>query len=203
MAISTHLPPPVMIESAAALALVTHMLCWSWAMCFSAAASSENDHGSMNLASNTAPLPATMPSRVAPIHRSTGCRSRCWTHSMVCPVLRSYQSRLRFSVASPSWTMRLPERSSGSASPRFSRQSRSEGGLVVAHDDPGIRAADEAPAVGRFEPQAHASLPAMSSAASWMAPVRSDARSARIPSASRRSRLPGTFCAVSSRITAT
>ena len=36
--ISTHLPPPVMIESTAALALVTHILCWSWAMCFSAAA---------------------------------------------------------------------------------------------------------------------------------------------------------------------
>src|SRR5580693_1068838 len=60
-----------MIESAACLELVTHMLCWSCAICFSAAASSENDHGSMNLASNTAPLPATMPSRVAPIHRST------------------------------------------------------------------------------------------------------------------------------------
>src|SRR4249920_3683088 len=85
-----------MIESAAALALVTHILCWSWAMCFSAAASSENDQGSMNLASNTAPLPATMPSRVAPIHWSTGCRSRCCTHSMVWPVLRSYQFRLRF-----------------------------------------------------------------------------------------------------------
>jgi hypothetical protein len=34
-----------------------------------AAASSENDQGSMNLASNIAPLPTTMPSRVAP---STG-----------------------------------------------------------------------------------------------------------------------------------
>jgi hypothetical protein len=72
MAISTHLPPPVMIDNAAVLALVAHMLCWSWAMCFSAAASSENDHGSMNLASNTAPVPATMPSRVAPIHLITG-----------------------------------------------------------------------------------------------------------------------------------
>jgi hypothetical protein len=41
----------VITESAAILALVTHMLCWSWAMCFSAAAASENDHGSMNLAS--------------------------------------------------------------------------------------------------------------------------------------------------------
>jgi hypothetical protein len=32
-------------------------------MYFSAAASSENDHGSMNLASNTASVPSTMPSR--------------------------------------------------------------------------------------------------------------------------------------------
>ena len=56
MVISTHLPPPVMIESTAILALVTHMLCWSCAMYFSAATSSVNDHGSMNLASNTAPV---------------------------------------------------------------------------------------------------------------------------------------------------
>src|SRR5271169_5876108 len=61
-----------MIESTPRVALATHILCWTWAICFSAAASSENDHGSMNLASKTAPLPATMPSRVAPIHRSTG-----------------------------------------------------------------------------------------------------------------------------------
>src|SRR5271166_2880036 len=58
------------------------------------------------------------------IHRSTGCCSRCWTHATVCPVLRSYQFRLRASVTRPSWTMRLPERSSGSASPRFSRHRR-------------------------------------------------------------------------------
>ena len=29
MVSSTHLPPPVMIESTAVLALVTHMLCWT------------------------------------------------------------------------------------------------------------------------------------------------------------------------------
>ena len=34
MAISTHLPPPVITESAASLALVTHILCWACAMCF-------------------------------------------------------------------------------------------------------------------------------------------------------------------------
>ena len=66
-----------------------------------------------------------------------------------------------------------------------------EGGLVVPHDDAGVRAADEAPALGRIEPHAHAILPAMSSAARWMAPVTSDARSARSPSASRRSSAAG------------
>ena len=75
MVISTHLPPPVMIESAADLALVTHMLCCSCAMCFSAAASSENDHGSMNLASNTASISWILPSSVAAIHRFTGWRT--------------------------------------------------------------------------------------------------------------------------------
>src|SRR5262249_40220395 len=137
---STPSPPPVTTERAASLALVTHILCWSCAIYFSAAASSENDHGSMNLASNTAPLPATMPSRVAPNHRSTGCRSRCWTDSIVCPVLRSYQLRLRASVTRPSWTMRLPDRSSGSASPRFLPPEADQGCFIAAHDDPGIRA---------------------------------------------------------------
>src|SRR5437868_6063036 len=46
MVISTHLPPPVMIDSTADRAAVTHILCWSCAMCFSAAASSEKFHGS-------------------------------------------------------------------------------------------------------------------------------------------------------------
>ena len=41
-------------------------------MYFSAAASSENDQGSMNLASNTAPVASTRPSSVAAIQRSGG-----------------------------------------------------------------------------------------------------------------------------------
>src|SRR6266571_8296487 len=77
--ISTHLPPPVMIDSTEVLKWVTHMLCWTWAIYFSAAASSENDQGSMNLASNTAPVPSTMPSRVATIHGMAECFTRRWT----------------------------------------------------------------------------------------------------------------------------
>src|SRR6266566_11363 len=74
--ISTHLPPPVMIESTASRAWVTHMLCWTWAIYFAAAVSSENDQGNMNLASNTAPVPSTMPSRVDAIQGIAECLTR-------------------------------------------------------------------------------------------------------------------------------
>ena len=70
-----RLAPPVMTESTADLAAITHMLCCSCAMCFSAAASSENAQGSMNLASNTASVAATRPSSVAAIQRRTGWRT--------------------------------------------------------------------------------------------------------------------------------
>src|SRR6516162_905326 len=142
--ISTHLPPPVMIERTAALKCVTHILCWSWAMYFSAAASSENDHGSMNLDSKTAPVASTVPSRVATIQGMAECLTRRWTSVTGRPVLRSYQIRLSSSVAAPSWTTRLLDRSSGSASPRFSRQSRSR---AASSPPMMIRAADEAAAI--------------------------------------------------------
>ena len=117
-------------------------------MCFSAAASSENDQGSMNLASNTAPVPSTIPSSVQAIHGMAECLTRRWTAVMARPVLRSYQARLRASVAVPSCTIRLPDKSSGSASPRFSRQSR-------------IRAASSLPMMIR------ASEPPMKARRSW------------------------------------
>src|SRR5262245_61558780 len=76
----------------------------------SAAASSENAHGSMNLASNPAPVGSTTPSSVAAIHRITGCKTRRCLSLITCPVFPSYQRRLSSSVATPSWTMRLPDR---------------------------------------------------------------------------------------------
>src|SRR6516162_4479181 len=124
IAISAHLPPPVMIESTEVRRWVTHMLCWSCGMYFSAAASSEKDHGSMNLDSNTASVPSTIPSRVATIHAIAECLTRRCTSRTRRPVLRSYQERLRSSVAEPSCTMRLPDRSSGSASSLFSLHRR-------------------------------------------------------------------------------
>src|SRR5215831_20026476 len=104
--ISTHLPPPVMIDNTEALRWVTHMLCWSWGVYFSAADSSENDQGSMNFASKTAPAPSTMPSRVAAIHGMAEYLTWRWALETRRPVLRSYQVRLNSSVAAPSWTTR-------------------------------------------------------------------------------------------------
>src|SRR5215469_15734596 len=114
--ISTHLPPPVMMESTEVRRWVTHMLCWSCGMYFSAAASSEKDHGSMNLDSNTASVPSTIPSRVATIHALAECLTRLCTSRTRRPGLREYQEQLSSSVAPPSWTTRLLERSSGSTS---------------------------------------------------------------------------------------
>jgi hypothetical protein len=108
-------------------------------MYFWTAASSEKDQGSMNLASNTAPVPATIPSRVAAIQGIAECLTRRWTSSTVRPVLRSYQVRLRSSVALPSCTIRLPDRFSWPTSPRFSCQRPDEGYFVAAHNDPGVR----------------------------------------------------------------
>jgi hypothetical protein len=65
-----------------------------------------------------------MPSRVAAIQGITGCLTLDWTAVMARPVLRTYQARLRSSVATPSWTMRFAERSYCPASPRFSCHSR-------------------------------------------------------------------------------
>src|SRR5262249_50697115 len=153
IAISTYLPPPVMIESTEVRRWVTHMLCWSCGMYFWGALSWDKDHGSMNLDSNTASVPSTIPSRVATIHAIAECLTRRCTSRTRRPVLRSYQERLSCSVAEPSCTMRLPDRSSGSPSPLFSRHRRIRAASSLPHDDPGVRALDEAAAaLGRFCP---------------------------------------------------
>ena len=102
-----------------------------------------DDHGSMNLDSNTAPLPATRPWRVAAIHRKVGWRRHCWTFVMASPVLSCYQRRISFSVARPSWTMRdfrpVPRARLRRASPAPPQQ----GGLIFPMMNPGSRAAEE------------------------------------------------------------
>src|SRR5258706_14693148 len=111
MVTSTHFPPPVMIDSTELRKWVTHILCWTWAMYFSAAASSENDHGSMNLASNTDSVSSTIPSRVAAIHGMAGCLTWRCTSRTRRPELRSYQHGLSSSVTVPSCTMSVPDTS--------------------------------------------------------------------------------------------
>src|ERR1700674_1640168 len=75
-------------------------------MCFSVAASSENDHGSMNLASNTAPVSLTKPSSVAAIQGMVRWTAWRWISEIRWPEFCSYQRQLRSSVANPSWTIR-------------------------------------------------------------------------------------------------
>jgi hypothetical protein len=95
----------------------------------------------MNFASNTAPFASTRPSRVAPIHRTVGWRTCCWISVMTLLVLAWYQRRFSSSVTKPSWTMRWPDKSSGSTSPRFSRQRRSR----AASSSPMMMRASEPP----------------------------------------------------------
>ena len=115
-----------MIDSTAVRAATTHILCCSCGMYFSAAASSENDHGSMNLASNTAPLASTRPSSVAAIQRSAGCWTRCLDIRDDLPGIGLVPAPVEVLGDQPrAGRSRLPDRSSGSTSPRFSRHSRS------------------------------------------------------------------------------
>src|SRR5208337_849965 len=87
--------------------------------------------------------PRPMPSIVAAIQRFTGCWTPRWTSATMRPVLRSYQARLSASVATPSCTTRLPDRSSGSTSPRFSRHSRisaaSSGLIIIRASEPPMK----------------------------------------------------------------
>jgi hypothetical protein len=64
-------------------------------MYFSAATSSENDQGSMNLASNNAPPPWIRPSSVAIIQRIARWRIRFWTSMMTCPVYGLFRNFAR------------------------------------------------------------------------------------------------------------
>ena len=114
-------------------------------MCFSAAASSENDQGSMNLASNTAPVPSTIPSRVAAIQGMAECLTRRWT-SVTWPAgvalvpgpveVLGGGAELHDEVAREVLGLGL--------APLLPPQP-DQGRLVAAHDDPGVRAADEGP----------------------------------------------------------
>jgi hypothetical protein len=105
-------------------------------MYFSAAASSENDHGSMNLASKMASLPCTRPSSVAPIQRSTGCRILLNVADYLCGIpaaieLLGGKPELDNKVAGQ--VLRLDLATLFSPEP-------DQGRLIIAHDNPGIGA---------------------------------------------------------------
>ena len=150
--ISTHLPPPVMIDSTAERALATHMLCCSCAMCFSAAASSEKVQGSMNLASNTAPVGSTRPSSVAAIHLMDGMLD------LLLDVLDGVAGVAL--VPAPVQVLgdgaELDDQVVGEVLgldlAALLPPQPNERGLIVAHDDAGVRAADEGAAIHWIEP---------------------------------------------------
>ena len=132
-----------MIDSTADLAFVTHILCCSCAMCFSAAASSENDHGSMNLASNTAAglldhavegrrHPALDRMKHLPLHVVDDLAG---VALVPVPVeVLGHGAELDDQVAGEVFRLDLAA---------LLPPQPDQGGFVIAHDDPGIRAADK------------------------------------------------------------
>ena len=75
------------------------------------------------------------------------CLTRRWTSRTRRPVLRSYQERLSSSVADPE----LHDEVAGQVlrlglAPLLAPEA-DQGGFIAAHDDPGVRAADEDAAV--------------------------------------------------------
>ena len=116
-------------------------------MYFSAAASSENDQGSMNLASNTASVPSTMPSRVAAIQGMAECLTRRCTSATLPAGIALVPGAIELLGCGPE----LHDEVAGQVlrlglAPLLAPQA-DQGGFVAAHDDPGVRAADEGAAV--------------------------------------------------------
>jgi len=97
-----------------------------------------------------APLGSTIPSRVAAIHLN---------HRMPYPPLSILYGMAGIALVpvpievlgdDPSWTMRLPERSSGFGFAALLSPEVEQGVFIVAHDDAGIRAADEGTSINLF-----------------------------------------------------
>ena len=101
----------------------------------------------MNLASNTAPVPSTMPSRVAAIQRLTGWNTRRCTSVTdlagiaLVPVpveVLGHGAELDDQVAREVLGLELAA---------LLPPQPEQGGFVTAHDDPGVGAADKTPTV--------------------------------------------------------
>ena len=100
-----------------------------------------------------------MPSRVAAIHSLDGMRTRRCTSVMTWPVLRSYQRRLSSSVDAAELDDEVAGEVLGLDLAALLPPEPEQGGFVVPHDDPGVRAADEGAAVPSFQWLQHSQLP--------------------------------------------
>ena len=143
MVISTHLPPPVITDSTADRAATTHILCCSCGMYFATAASSENDQGSMNLASNTASLPcnpAIEGGRHPAQHWMPDLPLDIGNHLagiglIPAPIeVLGHHPELDDEVAGQVLWLDLAA---------LFPPEPEQGAFIVAHDDPGVRAADK------------------------------------------------------------
>ena len=144
MVISTHLPPPVMIDSTAVREAVTHMLCCSWAMCFSAAAflrerprqhelGLEDRAGPLDHAVEGGRHPALDRMKHLALHLGDDLAGIAF---VPVPVeVLGHGAELDDQVIREVLRLDL-----AALFPPKAEQ----GGFIVAHDDPGIRAADEA-----------------------------------------------------------
>src|SRR5262249_55805770 len=150
MLISTHLPPPVITERTAALAFMTHILCWSCGMYFSAATTSENDQGSMNLASKTVPVCSTHPVEGRrhpadywvldpPLYVGNDLPGIALEPMPIEGL--GHEAKLDDEIVGEVLRLSLAA---------FLAPQPEQGSLVAPHDDPGVGAADEAPAIKAF-----------------------------------------------------
>ena len=113
-------------------------------MYFSAAASSENDQGSMNLASNTAPLASTRPSSVAAIHVWIGVPDPPLDVRDGLPGIALVPAPVEVLGDEPELDDQIAGQVLRLDLAALLPPQPDQGGFVVAHDDPGVRAADEA-----------------------------------------------------------
>ena len=139
-------------ERTAVLAATTHMLCCSCGMYFSAAASSENDQGSMNLASNTASLTLDPPVECGrhPAQRrmedlALDVGDDLTGIGLVPAPVKVFGDDPELDDEVAGQVLRLDLAAFFPPQPQ-------QGGLIVAHNDPRVRAADEVAASSRIQP---------------------------------------------------
>ena len=112
-------------------------------MCFSAAASSENDQGSMNLASNTAPVPSTHavqrrrhPAEHRVAHPALDVFDPCPVVALVPLPVQGFSREPELDDEIAGQVFRL------GLAPFFAPEAE-QSGLIAAHDNPGVRAANK------------------------------------------------------------